>query len=262
LRAGSGPYPAKRNPAYQLDRPITKQSAATEYNNFLEFGDRKDIWKFVDRFRPEPWTIRITGLVHKPQTVDVAALLRSNALEERLYRLRCVEGWSIAVPWTGVPLKTLIEQWQPTSDARYLRFVSFFRPDEAPYQKAKPEHPWPHNQGLTLAEAMNELTLLATGLYGHEMPRQNGAPVRLVAPWKYGFKSLKSIVAIEFTAEKPHTFWNDLYPQHDHFVANVDPRERYQDRSQSSERLLGTWEVRPTLPFNGYAPWVAHLYPR
>lgn len=260
LGAGDSPYPAKRNPIYRLDRPLTDEFSATHYNNFAEFSDEKEVYKFVDRFRTEPWAIHISGLVHKPQTLDLSKVVRQFPLEERLYRLRCVEGWAIAVPWTGFPFKALLDLVQPTAEARYVRLVSFLRPDEAPHQREYPAQPWPRYQGLTLAEAMNELTILATGIYGHELPKQSGAPLRLVVPWKYGFKSLKSLVAMEFTAQQPRTFWNHAAQLPSHFFANVNPRERYLDRSQAREKIIGTWQVRPTLLYNGYGSWVAHLY--
>ena len=263
LWASDSPYPAKRNPAFRLDRPITSERIATRYNNFYEFSDQKEmVWKLVDRFQTEPWTIAVTGLVHKPQTLDVFQLIRRLPLEERLYRLRCVEAWSMVVPWTGFPLKKLIDLVQPTSDARYLRLVSFFRPAQAPGQMKHQRHPWPHSQGLTMAEAMNELSFLVTGMYGHELPKQNGAPIRLAVPWKYGFKSIKSIVAIEFTAQEPRTFWNDVAPHEYHFTANVDPGVPHPQWSQATERDIGTGEIRPTLLYNGYGSFVAHLYDR
>ncbi|MGH9782703.1 MAG: protein-methionine-sulfoxide reductase catalytic subunit MsrP [Terriglobia bacterium] len=260
-QAAGGPYPAKRNPAYALDRPITDEFVVTRYNNFYEFSAAKNaVQHLATRLRTDPWTIEVSGLVHKPQTFDVWDLVRRMPLEERLYRLRCIEAWSMAVPWTGLPLKSLIDMVEPMSSARFVRLVSFLRPDEAPNQRLKPSHPWPHAQGLTLAEATNELSFLATGMYGHELPKQNGAPIRLVVPWKYGFKSLKSIVAIEFTATQPHTFWTDIAPHDYHFTANVDPSEHYQGNSQATEQDIGTGDVHPTFLYNGYGVFVAHLY--
>jgi len=258
--ANDGLYPAKRNPAYQLDRPVTSEDDATHYNNFAEFDGEKEVWRYVDGFHTEPWTITVSGLVSKPQTFDLAHLIRQFPLEERLYRMRCVEGWSIAVPWTGFPFRALIDAVQPKAEARFVRLVSFFRPEEAPGQKAHPQETWPRFQGLSLPEAMNELTILATGIYGHELPMQSGAPIRLVVPWKYGFKSIKAITAMEFTAAQPQTFWNNQLMPPSHFVANVNPNERYLNRSQRSEKIIGTWEVRPTQLYNGYGAYVAHLY--
>lgn len=261
-RAARPLYPVKRNPAFKPNGPLTDEGVASHYNNFFEFTHEKDkVWKLVDRFKTEPWTIRVSGLVHKPQTFDVSKLIRRMPLEERIYRHRCVEAWSMAVPWTGFPFKNLIDLAQPTSQAKFIRMLSFMRPDEAQNQKDRPTLPWPESQGLSLAEAMNELAFMVTGLYGHELPKSNGAPIRLAVPWKYGFKSLKSIVSIEFVTAQPRTFWNELYPKEYHFVANVDPTEMHGNRTQATERDIGTGEPRPTLPYNGYGKYVAHLYP-
>ena len=261
LRASDDLYPAKRNPAYTLDRPITDEFVSTRYNNFYEFTHLKsEVRNLAVHLQTEPWTVAVSGLVHKPQVFDVSKLVREFPLEERLYRLRCIEAWSMAVPWTGFPFKALIDVVQPMSDARFVRLVSFLRPDEALNQRLLPSHPWPHSQGLTLAEASNELAFLVTGMYGHDLPKQNGAPIRLALPWKYGFKSLKSIVAIEFTATQPHTFWSDVQPHDFHFTANVDPSERYQGEPQTTEQDIGTGDVHPTFLYNGYGSFVAHLY--
>ena len=260
LWSENSPYPAKRNTSYPLDRPITGEYDATHYNNFAEFDDEKEVWRFVDRFQTEPWTVRVSGLVSNPQTFDLSNVVRQFPLEERLYRMRCVEGWSIAVPWTGFPFKALIDRVRPTAQARFVRLVSFLRPDEAPNQKAFPEQTWPRFQGLSVAEAANELSILATGIYGHELPKQSGAPIRLVVPWKYGFKSIKSITSIEFTDQQPQTYWNNQRMPPSHFVANVNPNERYLDRSQAREKLIGSFDSRPTEMYNGYGRWVAELY--
>ena len=167
----------------------------------------------------------------------------------------------MVVPWTGFPFKALIDLVQPTSEAKYVRMLSFVRPDEAPNQKEQPNLPWPESQGLTLPEAMNDLAFVVTGMYGHALPKANGAPIRLAVPWKYGFKSLKSIVVIEFVRTQPRTFWNEIHPaMRDHFIANVDPTELHGGHSQATERDIGTGDVRPTLPYNGYGSYVAHLY--
>ncbi|MBI1954990.1 MAG: protein-methionine-sulfoxide reductase catalytic subunit MsrP [Acidobacteria bacterium] len=256
-------YPAKRNPRFQLDRPITDEKMVTRYNNFCEFStEKEEVWQLVDRFKTEPWTIQVTGLVENSQTLDVSKLIRQIPLEERLYRHRCIEAWAMAVPWTGFPLKALIDRVQPKAEARYVRFVSFFRPEEAPGQKKQTSYPWPYYDTLTMAEAMNELTFLATGLYGHEIPKQNGAPTRLVVPWKYGFKSVKSIVSIEFLDSFPPkhlTFWHDVVPHNYDFAANVDPKAPHPRWSQATEKLIGTWQVRPTVLYNGYGEFVAYL---
>ncbi len=254
-------YPAKRNPAYALDRPITDEFTATRYNNFYEFTHLKsEVRNLAAHLRTEPWTVAVSGLVRKPQVFDFSKLIRQFPLEERLYRLRCIEAWSMAVPWTGFPFKALLDVVEPTADARFVRLVSFHRPAEALNQRLRPTHPWPHSQGLTLAEAANELAFLVTGMYGHELPKQNGAPLRLAVPWKYGFKSLKSIVAIEFTAAQPRTFWGDISPHDYHFNANVDPSEQFQGHSQATEQDIGTGDVHPTFLYNGYGSFVAHLY--
>ncbi len=261
LAAADALYPAKRNPAYKLDRPITDEQFATRYNNFYEFTEQKeDVWKLVNDFKPEPWTIDVSGLVRKPQKLDLDRLLRLIPLEERLYRHRCVEAWSMAVPWTGFPLKALIDLVEPKSEAKYVRMVTFFRPGQAPGQRTLLHYPWPYYEGLTMAEAMNELTFLVTGMYGHAVPKQNGAPIRLVVPWKYGFKTIKSIVAIEFTSEQPRTFWNDAAPREYHFLANVNPKVPHPRWSQATERVIDTGLMRPTLMYNGYGSFVASLY--
>jgi sulfoxide reductase catalytic subunit YedY len=261
LGAADALYPAERNPAYKLDRPITDERAATRYNNFYEFTERKeDVWKLVNGFNPEPWTIKVSGLVNKPQTLDVFRLIRQIPVEERLYRHRCVEAWSMAVPWTGFPLKAVIDLVEPKSEAKYLRMVTFLRPDEAPGQKTLRHYPWPYYEGLTMAEATNELAFLVTGMYGHEIPKQNGAPIRLAVPWKYGFKSIKSIVAMEFTSRQPRTFWNDVAPREYKFTANVNPNVPHPRWSQATEKVIDTGMVRPTLMYNGYGDYVASLY--
>ncbi len=261
LAAADALYPAKRNPAYKLDRPITDEQFATRYNNFYEFTEQKEgVWKLVGDFKPEPWTIEISGLVHKPQKLDLDRLLHRIPLEERLYRHRCVEAWSMAVPWTGFPFKTLIDLVEPKSEAKYIRMVTFLRPAQAPGQRTMRHYPWPYFEGLTMAEARNELAFLVTGMYGHAVPKQNGAPIRLAVPWKYGFKSIKSIVAMEFTSEKPRTFWNDLAPREYGFTANVNPKVPHPRWSQATERVIDTGLMRPTLPYNGYGSFVASLY--
>jgi sulfoxide reductase catalytic subunit YedY len=260
--AGSGTefYPAGRNHQFsELDRPLTEEIAAARYCNFYEFSSSKSVWRYVEPFRPLPWTLEVTGLVAKPKTFDLDDLLRSFPLEERLYRHRCVEAWAMAIPWTGLPLGALLRKVEPLPAARYVRFVSFHRPGEASRQSDR-YLPWPYTEGLTLAEATNELAFLATGMYGHPLLKQHGAPVRLVVPWKYGFKSAKSIVRIELTAEQPATFWNTLVPHEYDFEANVNPRVPHPRWSQAKEKMLGTGEVRPTQLYNGYAEWVAELY--
>lgn len=254
-------FPAVRNSRFELDRPLTNEAVAARYCNFYEFSSSKQVWRWVAPFQPVPWVLEVGGLVAKPQTLDIDDMLRMFApnLEERVYRHRCVEAWAMAVPWTGVPLPALLRRVEPLPAARFVRFISFDRPDQASRQ-AEAEYPWPYTEGLTLAEAGNELAFLAVGLYGHPLLKQHGAPVRLVVPWKYGFKSAKSIQRIELTAERPATFWNTLGPNEYDFTANVNPAKPHPRWSQATERMLGTGEVRPTQPYNGYGEWVAGLY--
>lgn len=256
------PYPAPRNPRYTVDRPITTEEVAASYNNFYEFTtDKAQVWRLAEKFETRPWEIHVGGLVHKPRTFDVDDLLKMFELEERVYRFRCVEAWSMVVPWTGFPFRKLVEAVQPTSRAKYVRLVTFLRPEQAPGQR-RGGYPWPYYEGLSLQEATNELTLLVTGIYGHALPNQHGAPVRLITPWKYGYKSIKSIVQIEFVEKQPRTFWNDLAPHEYDFVSNVDPAVPHPRWSQATERVIDTNERIPTLPFNGYGEFVAQLYPR
>jgi sulfoxide reductase catalytic subunit YedY len=253
-------YPARHNPHFVLDRPITEEVYAASYNNFYEFSVFKGgIYKKAARLKTSPWQIDVTGLVEKPRVFDIDELVRALPLEERLYRFRCVEAWAMAVPWTGIPMKDFIDKVQPLSSAKYVRFVTFMKPEIATNQNPS-KGPWPYSEGLSMAEAMNELTLLATGVYGHPLPKQHGAPLRLVVPWKYGFKSIKSIVKIEFTAEEPRTFWHSNRPEEYDFVANVRPDIPHPRWSQATEKLIDTGERRATLPFNGYGEWVARLY--
>ena len=254
-------YPARRNPAFVLDRPLTGEQVAATYNNFYEFTEQKDaVARLVGKFEPRPWRIEIAGLVENPREIDVDDLIRALPVEERLYRHRCVEAWAMAVPWTGIPMRDFVKWAKPASSARFVRMVSFLRPDQAPNQKTATWYPWPYYEGLRLEEAMSELTLLAVGIYGHDLPKQHGAPIRLVIPWKYGFKSIKSIARFEFTDRQPKTFWNDVAAKEYDFLANVNPKVPHPRWSQATERMIGSDERRPTLPYNGYGQWVAGLY--
>ena len=258
--AGIDLYPARRNQQFVLDRPLTAEAYAASYNNFYEFSVFKSrVYKNAARLTTQPWQVEIDGLVAKPRRFDIDGLVRSMALEERHYRFRCVEAWAMAVPWTGFPLAALIKNIEPLSSAKFVRFVTFLNPGQASNQSPS-TGPWPYTEALTMAEAMNELTLLATGIYGHPLPKQHGAPLRLVVPWKYGFKSIKSIVKIEFTAERPATFWNSNRPSEYDFTANVDPTKPHPRWSQATEKLIDTGEHRPTLRYNDYGEWVAELY--
>jgi sulfoxide reductase catalytic subunit YedY len=217
------------------------------------------VWRHTGDFRPAPWTVEVAGLVARPRTFDLDGLLRTFPLEERIYRHRCVEAWAMVVPWTGFPLAELVRHVQPLPAATHVRFVGFDRPEEAGHMASR-SLPWPYTEGLRLAEATNALAFVAVGMYGHPLLKQHGAPVRLVLPWKYGFKSAKSVVRIEFTDRQPATFWNTLAPHEYDFLANVDPEVPHPRWSQASERMLGTGERRPTLRYNGYGEWVAGLY--
>ena len=252
------PLSARPNPAYSIATPLTEERVASRYNNFYEFSSGKgNVWKLA-QFDPEPWKVEITGLVHKPQTLDVDDLRKHMPLEERQYRFRCVEAWAMDVPWIGFTMRTLLERVQPMASARYLRLTTYnFRDGKKSFLSS---YPWPYNEGLTVAEAMNPLTLLAVGVYGHLLPNQHGAPIRLVVPWKYGFKNIKSIVRIELTSTQPATFWNTIAPREYYFAANVEPHVPHPRWSQATERLLGTGERRPTLLYNGYGSYVSHLY--
>jgi methionine sulfoxide reductase catalytic subunit len=255
----AGLYPAQRNERYVLDRPLTAEKDATTYNNFYEFGFDKSIWERAQALKIWPWTIRIDGLVEQPFTIDIDDLLKRVSLEERLYRLRCVEAWSMAVPWTGFPMTALIDLARPLGSARYVRMETFMDPKTAPEQR-KFFYPWPYAEGLTMAEARNELAFLVTGLYGKPAPKQNGAPLRLAVPWKYGFKSVKSIVRFEFTEKRPVSFWERLQSSEYGFWANVNPAVPHPRWSQADERILGTDERRPTMIWNGYGEFVADMY--
>ncbi len=253
-------YPAKRNPAFTLDRPLTKEDEAARYNNFYEFGPKKTIAWFAQRLKIRPWQIKVSGMINQPTTFDIDALIRAMPLEERLYRFRCVEAWAMAVPWTGFPLSALIQKVAPKNDANYVKLTTFLDRTVALGQ-LQVWYPWPYVEALTIEEAMNDLTLLVTGIYGHPLPRQHGAPLRLIVPWKFGFKSIKSIVSIEFTKERPKTFWETTGPSEYGFWANINPAFAHRRWSQAEERMLGTDEMRPTQIFNGYGDWVASLYP-
>jgi sulfoxide reductase catalytic subunit YedY len=238
----------------------------TGYNNFYEFGtDKADPAANSGRFRPQPWKVAIEGECEVKGAIDFDALVKPHALEERVYRFRCVEAWSMVIPWVGIPLGDVLKRFKPTSKAKYVAFETVVRPAEMPGQQY-PVLDWPYVEGLTIAEAMHPLTLLVTGVYGVELPSQNGAPLRLMVPWKYGFKSIKSIVRIRFTERQPPTTWNLAAPDEYGFYANVNPAVDHPRWSQASERIVSSGfgslfaERQPTLPFNGYAAQVADLY--
>ncbi|MCJ2129077.1 protein-methionine-sulfoxide reductase catalytic subunit MsrP [Methylobacterium sp. E-045] len=255
----SGLYPAARNEAYTLDRPLTAEKFSADYNNFYEFGTSKTVLPAANALKTRPWTIKIDGLVEKPFEIGIDDLVRKMSLEERLYRHRCVEAWSMSVPWTGFPLSKLVALAKPASGAKYLRMETFMDKSMAPGQRSF-LYPWPYVEGLTMEEANNDLAFVATGIYGKPLANQFGAPIRLAVPWKYGFKSVKSIVKLSFVAERPKTFWEGLQASEYGFWANVNPAVSHPRWSQASERVLGTDQRVPTLIYNGYGEQVAGLY--
>ena len=252
-------YPATRNEEFTYGRAETIQQEAAIYTNFYEFSMSKQTYEHVDRFQPTPWEIKVGGLCAKPMTFDMDELYKRFAFEERAYRHRCVETWAMCVPWTGFQLHQLLKLVESEPKAKYVQFETFNRPTEA-RNMVDSSFPWPYTEGLTIEEAMNELTFLATGIYGEPLPKQHGAPVRLVLPWKYGFKSIKSIVQITLTDQPPKTFWNVVNPREYGFEANVDPKVPHPRWSQAEEWMLGTRERFPTVKFNGYGDFVAKLY--
>ena len=258
--AAIGGYPFPRNDVYGLDRAVTDEDLATTYTNFYEFGSSKNIWKKTRKMSADPWAVTIDGMVETEMTLDAEQLVNAmGGTEERLYRHRCVEAWAMAVPWSGVPLANLVKLAKPTSGAKYLRMETFMDPKVAPGQKQS-WYPWPYVEALTIEEAQNELAFLATGIYGKPMPNQNGAPIRLVTPWKYGFKSIKSIVRFTFTDQRPRSFWEELAAKEYGFWANVNPNVPHPRWSQKTERMLGSDDRVPTMLFNGYREQVEGLY--
>lgn len=259
LAADGGGFPAVANPLFKAAEPVSPEAVATSYNNFYEFGFSKDIVSAAQRLKPRPWRIKVEGLCDTPFEIDLDDLLKKVTLEERIYRHRCVETWSMVVPWTGFPLSQLVKLAGPKAEASYLRMETFLDTKVATMQSA-PQYPWPYVEGLTTAEAMNELAFVAVGLYGKPLLPQNGAPLRLVVPWKYGFKSAKSLTKFAFTAKRPQTFWADLGPSEYGFWANVNPDVAHPRWSQKIERRLGDDARVPTRIYNGYEEQVAGLY--
>ncbi|MEX0923771.1 MAG: protein-methionine-sulfoxide reductase catalytic subunit MsrP [Rhodovibrionaceae bacterium] len=252
-------YPVERNLTYKLDRELTDEEIVTTYNNYYEFGSSKNIWRDAQELPIRPWTVQIAGMVEQEFEIGIDELLAKMPLEERLYRHRCVEAWSITVPWSGFAMRPLVELAKPTSGAKYIKTVSFEDSDVASGQRAS-WYPWPYIEGVSMAEAMNDLAFLGTGAYGKPMPKQNGAPLRLVLPWKYGFKSAKGLVRFEFTDQQPLSFWEEIAANEYGFWANVNPEVDHPRWSQASERVLGTDERVPTQLYNGYEEYVAELY--
>ena len=253
-------YPPITNNFYKVDRDLTKESLATTYTNFYEFGSSKNIWRRAAQLKTDPWLLTIDGLVNKPLTIDVNDLLKKiGGIEERVYRFRCVEAWSMTVPWAGFPVNKILSLVEPKTDAKFVKFETFFNPDIAPGQKQK-WYPWPYQEGITVEEAKNDLSFIATGIYGKELPNQNGAPLRLILPWKYGFKSIKSIVKISFVNKRPIGLWEKLAPKEYGFWANVNPNIPHPRWSQKSEQQLGVDGRIPTVIYNGYGDHVASMY--
>ena len=246
--------------AISLDEEITEEEDATSYNNFYEFGtDKEDPKKHSKRFKTDDWKIVVSGECAKPGTFDLEDMVKPFPVEERIYRLRCVEAWSMVIPWLGIPLGSILNTFEPTSKAKYVAFKTLHDPVRMPGQQ-RPVLNWPYREGLTIAEAMHPLTILSIGMYGKTMPNQNGAPIRLVVPWKYGFKSIKSIVGIEFSEDQPLTSWNMALPREYGFYSNVNPEVNHPRWSQKKERRIGEIFKRETLMFNGYGEEVAALY--
>jgi methionine sulfoxide reductase catalytic subunit len=264
--ARAAPLQAIKSPLSTSDEPLTSLKDVTNYNNYYEFGtDKDDPAKNAHTLNIKPWTVKIDGLVAKPADYDLDDLIKPAQLEERIYRMRCVEGWSMVIPWVGVPLAEILKRVEPQAGAKYVAFETLVRPAEMPGQRGLFQPlPWPYAEGLRLDEAMHPLTILAVGLYGETLPNQNGAPMRLVVPWKYGFKGIKSIVRISLTDKQPPTTWNLANPREYGFYSNVNPGVDHPRWSQATERRIGESGLfakrRPTLLFNGYAEQVASLY--
>ncbi|MHC1781748.1 MAG: protein-methionine-sulfoxide reductase catalytic subunit MsrP [Anaerolineaceae bacterium] len=246
--------------ADELGDAVNSYEEITTYNNFYEFStDKVAVARLARDFKASPWQVQVGGLVNKPGTYDAGDLIKKYTQEERIYRLRCVEGWSLVIPWQGFVLSDLLKEVEPQASAKYVEFITLMDPEQFPGQSS-PSYPWPYSEGLRLDEAMNPLTILATGLYGKPLPPQDGAPIRLVVPWKYGFKSIKSIVSINLTETQPATLWSSIAPQEYGFYANVNPDVSHPRWTQRNERRIGEPGRRPTLKFNGYEADVAALY--
>ncbi|HEY6717256.1 MAG TPA: protein-methionine-sulfoxide reductase catalytic subunit MsrP [Reyranella sp.] len=252
-------YPAKRNDKYGVPAPMTEERQVTTYNNYYEFGTDKSIYREAQKLEVRPWTIKVGGMVEKPFEIGIDDLLAKVQLEERVYRHRCVETWSMIVPWSGFSMRSLVELCKPTGNPKYVVMKTLLKPSVMPEQRDT-LYPWPYTEGLAMDEAMNDLTFIATGLYGKPIAKQNGAPLRLVTPWKYGFKSVKSIVSLEFSDKRPATFWEALQSSEYGFWANVNPQVPHPRWSQATEKLLGSDQRIPTLLYNGYGEFVAGLY--
>src|SRR5579863_1527481 len=248
-----------RNPTYTVDRPLTAEGIATTYNNYYEFSESKNLWRDAQALPQRPWSITIAGMVAKPRTIDIDDLLKQVQLEERVYRHRCVEAWAMTVPWTGFPLSQLLKIAEPLGSAEYVVFQTLQDEKQMPGLDS-PFYPWPYIEGLAIDEAANDMAFISTGLYGKPLPPQNGGPIRLTVPWKYGFKSAKALVKISFAEKQPVNFWQAIQPAEYGFWANVNPAVAHPRWSQAQERLIGTDQVVPTQIYNGYGEFVASLY--
>lgn len=249
---------AAPNPKYQPGRPLTEEKYATTYNNYYEFSESKNLWREAQAMKTSPWTIEFSGLVKQPRKIAYEDLLKQVSLEERIYRHRCVEAWAMTVPWTGFPMADLLKVAEPLGSAKYLAFETV--QDKSMDGLSTPLYPWPYVDGLAIDEAANELAFITTGMYGKPLPPQNGGPIRMTTPWKYGFKQVKSIVKITFTDKRPRCFWQDINASEYGFWANVNPDVAHPRWSQARERLLGVDEWVPTQIYNGYGDFVAGLY--
>ena len=252
-------HPYARNAAYAVERELTPERITSRYNNFYEFGTTKSIWQEAQALKTRPWSIKVDGLVEQPFEIGIDDLITAMPREERVYRFRCVEAWGMTVPWSGFAMKAFLDRAKPLGSAKYLRIETFVDPRIAPGQR-QIWYPWPYVEGLTIAEAANELAFLVTGIYGKPLPKQYGAPIRLALPWKYGFKSIKSIKRISFTEERPKSFWEVLQSAEYGFWANVNPEVAHPRWSQATEEVLGEGRRIPTQLFNGYGAYVADLY--
>jgi sulfoxide reductase catalytic subunit YedY len=244
---------------YPAGRALTAEHVAETYNNYYEFSQDKDLWRAAQKMTTSPWSIRIEGLVSKPRTIAFDDLLRQVRLQERIYRHRCVEAWAMTVPWTGFPMADLVKLADPLGAAKYVVFTTVEEPKAMPGLDG-PLFPFPYVEGVTMAEAMNDLAFVTVGLFGKPLPKQSGAPIRITLPWKYGFKSGKAFVKVAFTETRPNTFWAQIAPSEYGFWANVNPAVPHPRWSQATERLIGTGERVPTQIYNGYGPFVASLY--
>ena len=254
---------SNKNLLYKVSREITEEKFATTYNNFYEFGSSKNIWRSAQKLSVDPWLIKIDGMGKNPIEIDIREVLpKVGGIEERIYRHRCVEAWAMTIPWEGFELSKLLRLCEPTTEAKYLRMETFFDDNIARGQKQS-WYPWPYVEGITIEEAYNQLSFIATGIYGKELPKQNGAPLRLLLPWKYGFKSIKSIKRFTLTDQQPKSFWEYLQPKEYGFWANVNPNVPHPRWSQKTEKLIGEEiKIVPTQLFNGYSEYVSHLYPK